>query len=164
MRRNLLGALLTAAALAIPASAQDASVEAGLRVARLVAEPAELTFEVGSMASIVIRALDAAGNPVDAQLRVFGRGVTYEDGEVTAAQGGQAMLMATVVLPPDATRRPPTLTVPVHVTWPAVATIDVTRIDDESLYAGTSVRFGAQAFFANATEHPSPSFSCASAR
>jgi len=162
MRKNLLRAFVIAGVLAIPATAQDTAVEAGLRVARLVAEPAELTFEVGLSASIVIRALDAAGNLVDAQLRVFGRGVSFDDGQVTATQGGQAMIMATVVLPPGATQRPPTLTVPVNVTWPAVATIDVTQIDDESLYAGTSVRFGALALFANASEHPSPSFSWSS--
>ena len=162
MRRKLVWTFLMVGALATPANAQDATVEAGLRVARLVAEPAELTFEVGSSASVAIRALDAAGDVVDAQIRVFGRGVSYDGGVVTATQGGLGMLMATVVLPADATTAPPNLTVPVNVTWPAIATIDVAQMGDESLYAGTSVRFGARALFANGAERTSPSFSWSS--
>ena len=162
MRRKLAWTIFMVGAVATPANAQDVTLEAGLRVARLVAEPAELTFEVGSSASVVIRALDAAGDAVDAQIRVFGRVVGFDGGVVTATRGGLAMLMATVVLPADAATAPPTLTVPVNVTWPAIATIDVTRMGDRSLYAGTSVRFGAQAFFANGAEHASPSFSWSS--
>jgi hypothetical protein len=162
MAKRLLSTFMAIVTLASPARAQDAALEAGLRVARLVAEPAEVTFQAGSTARVEIRALDSAGDPVDALLRVFGRGVSYEAGTLTARQGGEALLMATVVLPPGATRAPPRLMVPVHVTWPDVATVEVATRDDGTLYAGTSVRFGARAFFANGEEHPDPSFSWSS--
>ena len=68
MRRNLAWALSVLAMTALPLSAQDAALEAGFRVTRLVAEPAEVTFEAGSSAALVIRALDAAGNVVNAEL------------------------------------------------------------------------------------------------
>jgi hypothetical protein len=159
MRTNSIMAALAAAALAIPATAQERSLEAGLRVDRLVAEPAEVTLEAGSSAPLVIRALDAAGNAVDAEVRVFGRGVSFENGRVSASEGGSAMLFASVVLPANADRRPATLQIPITVTWPSVATIDLTPLDDERLYAGTRVRYGATARFADGRVHTDPSFS-----
>jgi hypothetical protein len=158
MRRIALWSAVAAVTIAAPVAAQDARLEAGLRVDRLVAEPAELTFEAGASARLAIRALDAAGNPVDAELRIFGRNVEWEDGVVTAEQGGQAMLVATVVLPANADRQPPMLQVPITVTWPAVARIEVARIGDRAAYAGTSVRYSARAFFANGNPHTSPDF------
>jgi len=79
-----------------PLSAQDAAVQAGLRVQSLVAQPAEVSLEAGSSAPLVIRALDANGQEVQAELRVFGRGVSWEDGRVTASRGGEAMVIASV--------------------------------------------------------------------
>ena len=162
MRRHILWTWLAVGVLVQPSAAQDATLEAGLRVARLVAEPAELTLEAGSSARLAIRALDAAGNPVDAQLRVFGRGVSWDDGLVTASEGGTARLIATVVLPAEANRQPFELEVPITVTWPSVARIDVARLDDRTLYAGTTVRYGARAFFASGEEHPTPDLSWSS--
>ena len=48
MTRNLVWMVLAAAIGTVPASAQTASVEAGLRVTRLVAEPAERTKRASS--------------------------------------------------------------------------------------------------------------------
>ncbi len=158
MRPRLLLPLLASSLLALPVSAQDARLEAGLRVERLVAEPAELTLEAGTTRAIRVTALDAAGNPVDAQVRIVGRGVAYEDGSVTAAQGGEGMLIASVVLPPDAQMEAPSIVVPVVVTWPRVARIDVEQADDVRLYEGTSVRFAARAFFADGGEHGEASY------
>jgi len=162
VRPVLLGTMLVACAFPLLASAQDARLDAGLRVERLVAEPAEVTLEAGSTARVVIHALDGAGNPVDAELRVFGRGVSYENGVLSASEGGEGTLMVSVVLPADAAREPPTLRVPVTVTWPPVARIDVTPASDARLYEGTAVRLGARAYFANGAEHTGPSFSWSS--
>jgi hypothetical protein len=151
--------VVAAAAIATPIAAQDASVEAGLRVTRLVAEPAEVTLEAGSSTALVIRALDAAGNVVNAELRIRGRGVTYADGMVSASAGGSATLIASVVLPADALQQPATLAVPITVAWPSVASIEVEAISDLTLYAGTRVRYAADAFFANGGRHADPSFS-----
>jgi hypothetical protein len=162
MRTKSVWTLLAVAGLAAPAAAQDASLQAGLRVERLVAEPAEVTLEVGSSAALAIRALDAAGQTVNAEIRVFGRGVSYENGVVSADEGGSATLIASVVLPANADREPATLEVPITVTWPAVASIELTPHADERLYAGTRVRYGATARFANGREHADPSFSWSS--
>ena len=161
MRTKFALALVAGTVLASPVAAQDAAVEAGLRVMQLIAEPAEVTVEVGSSVPLTIRALDAAGGTVDAQLRIFGRGVSYSDGMLTATQGGAAMLLASVVLPADADRQPPMVQVPVTVTWPAVASIELEALTDGTLYAGTQVRYSAAAFFADGSQHGEPSFSWA---
>ncbi|MEX2467827.1 MAG: Ig-like domain-containing protein [Gemmatimonadota bacterium] len=153
MRSLPVWTLMALALLAVPASGQDARLEAGRRVTTLVAQPAELTFEAGTTARVQIQALDAAGQPVDAELRIIGRGVRYDDGMVTAPEGGEGVLIASVVLPAGADTEPASLSIPVRVTWPSVSRIDVTPLDDETLYAGTSIRFGAHAFFANGGEH-----------
>jgi hypothetical protein len=158
MRPRLLLPFLASSLLALPASAQDARLEAGLRVDRLVAEPAELVLEAGTATPIQVLALDASGNPVDAQVRIVGRGVEYENGSVTAVEGGEGMLIASVVLPPSADMEPPSIVIPVQVTWPRVARIEVVRPDELTLYAGTSVRFAANAFFAAGGEHGEASY------
>ncbi len=163
MRTTLALSTLALVLAAAPAVAQDADLEAGLRVASLVAEPSELAFEAGTRATLRIRALDAAGREVEGvELRVRGRGVSWADGTVTAPEGGDAMLFASVVLPADADRQPPTLVMPITVTWPAVARIEVTPRSEHTPYAGTRIRFGASAYFASGSEHGDPSFSWAS--
>ena len=159
MRRRLGWTLLALTLWAVPVSAQDARLEAGLRVTRLVAQPADISFEAGTSVPVTITALDAAGNPVDAEIRVVGRGIRYEDGRVTAPEGGEGVLIASVVLPAGADREPASLSVPVRVTWPRVARIDVARIGEETLYAGTSVRFTARSFFRDGGEHGEASYS-----
>lgn len=146
MRSSMLWSLLPAVALlAQPASAKDARMLAGLQVERLVSDPAEITFEAGASLPVTITPLDAEGEPVDAELRIVGRGVSYADGAVTAPEGGEGTLIASVVLPPNADMEPATLLVPVPVTWPRVASIDVTATGPETLYTGTTVRFDARA-------------------
>ena len=159
MRRFFAVVTTAFAFTAAPVAGQDAAVEAGLRVQRLVAEPAEVTLEAGSSASLVIRALDANGQEVQAELRVRGQGVSWEDGRVTATQGGEGVVFASVVLPADADREPAQVRVPITVTWPAVATVEVAPRTAHTPYAGTRVRFGAEAFFADGRRHTTPTFS-----
>ena len=159
MRRNLAWTLVATALCASPVIAQDASLDAGLLVTQLVAEPAEVSFEAGTSTPLVIRALDASGNRVNTELRIRGRGVSYADGMVTATEGGTAMLIVSVVLPADATQQPATLTLPINVTWPAVATVEIAPLQEGVLYSGTQVRYGAAAFFSSGEEHTQPSFS-----
>lgn len=158
MRRiTVLAALASFAST--PLTAQDASTEAGLSVTRLIAEPATVSFEAGSSAALAIRALDASGNVVNAELRIVGRGVEWADGQVTASRGGEGLVFASVVLPADADREPPTLRVPVTVTWPRVATIELAQTTEHAPYVGTTVRFGAEAFLPDGTTHLAPTFS-----
>ncbi|HBD99748.1 MAG TPA: hypothetical protein DC060_16320 [Gemmatimonadetes bacterium] len=143
---------------AAPLAAQ-ADLNAGLRVARITTEPAEIAFEAGSAASVAIVALDADGNVVDASLRIRGsRGLSHSDGILSAATGGDYRLIISVVLPADATAAPASLSVPVHVSWPAVATVEVGTASDKRLYAGTTIRFEAAAFLSSGNSRPEAHF------
>jgi hypothetical protein len=147
--------LLVALACAAPPLTAQVDSAAGQRVASFAIEPTDIVFEAGSQASITIVALDADGNPVDASLRVRGtRGLGHSDGVLTATVGGDYQLFVSVVLPAGSSAPPTVTTVPVHVTWPAVASVELERATTSRLYAGTTVRYGARAFFANGTARP----------
>ena len=147
---------------AAPLAAQ-ADLNAGLRVARITTEPAEIAFEAGSAASVAIVALDADGNVVDASLRIRGsRGLSHSDGILSAATGGDYRLIISVVLPADATAAPASLSVPVHVSWPAVATVEVGTASAKRLYAGTTIRFEAAAFLSSGNSRPEAHFNWSS--
>ena len=147
---------------AAPLAAQ-ADLNAGLRVARITTEPAEIAFEAGSAASVAIVALDADGNVVDASLRIRGsRGLSHSDGILSAATGGDYRLIISVVLPADATAAPASLSVPVHVSWPAVATVEVGTASAKRLYAGTTIRVEAAAFLSSGNSRPEGHFNWSS--
>ena len=147
---------------AAPLAAQ-ADLNAGLRVARITTEPAEIAFEAGSAASVAIVALDADGNVVDASLRIrVSRGLSHSDGILSAATGGDYRLIISVVLPADATAAPASLSVPVHVSWPAVATVEVGTASAKRLYAGTTIRFEAAAFLSSGNSRPEAHFNWSS--
>ncbi len=153
MRRTAM-CLAAAGALLTP---QLSAQSSGAQIARLVAEPSEVTFQAGERAAIEIFAIDANGNRMDVALRVFGQGVDYEDGFLTAAEGGEAALIATPVLPPGDGSQPTMLRIPVTVTWPPVTRVSVRALDDETLYAGTTLRYLANAFLDDGREHGDPS-------
>jgi uncharacterized protein YjdB len=86
--------------------------------ARLVAQPATLSMQVGQTVPLTITAYDAAGAVIpDAQVRVTGprRSVSYDDGKLTAISVGRHEVTASsVAVPPNA---PVSITIPVTVTW-----------------------------------------------
>ena len=163
---TLLGALLLVAGAALPAPAvawQDASLEAARRVVRLEARPAEVRVGLGESAPFSVVALDAAGRPVEGvEMRVFGRSVEVSGGRVTGTEGGQGLVIATLVVPADLGRDAPTLRVPVTVTWPAVTRVDVSAREGGRLYAGTSLRHRAAAFHADGSRRPDAAFAWSS--
>ena len=120
-----LAALATSAAAQQP---QGASPEAGLKVATLRAEPSRLVIERGRMAPLMVTAFDAQGQPVDAMLRYAApfRSVRVRNGQVLGIVPGDYEIVATVVVPPGATKPPATLTIPVSVRWPGITHIIVT--------------------------------------
>jgi len=116
-----------------PAAAQDA-----VPVARLVAEPASLTMVAGTTAPMVVRALDANGRPIaNAEVRVFGgRGtVGWADGVVSAFRAGSHLLTATAA---GAGGAPIMLEIPVTVTWPALAKLEIIPARG-NLYTGVTL-------------------------
>jgi hypothetical protein len=153
------GAALAAAVFAAPAASQGnpEQLQAGLRVVSLRAEPAELSLQAGQSTAVQVVALDAAGNPVDAFVRIVGPRtgvrVDFRTGQVTGLVAGTYDLMATVQLPPDADREVPQLRIPLTVTWPAIADVRVQR-DAGTLYVGTTLRHRAEALHADGSVRP----------
>lgn len=160
IRTSLLAASLIGA-FVTPALAQNSALREGLRVSSLRSEPAELSMTAGETVPLTITAFDANGNVVDAQVRVAGRGVRYENGFVTATTGGEFSLIASVVLPADAERRPTTLRILIKVDYPAVERIDI-QADPGTLYAGTRIRHSAVAIHGDGTLRPRATFAWSS--
>jgi len=136
-----IGTLALAGLLAAPAplvQAQDAPV-----VARLSAEPSGLRLRVGDSARVAVKAFDAAGREIPhAEVRVFGarRAVGYQDGWVRAFQAGTFNLTAAVMGPGG---QPVMLEIPVTVSWPAIARLEILA-DDAPLYTGMTVAHSAR--------------------
>ncbi len=162
--RAIRTSLVTTALIGVFATsaiAQDSALRAGLLVESLRSEPAELTMTAGERVPLTITALDANGDVVDAQVRVAGRGVRYENGFVTATTGGEFSLVASVVLPADADRRPATLRILIKVDYPAVERIAI-QAEPGRLYAGTRIRHRAVALHGDGTLRPGATFSWSS--
>ena len=153
-----LSALAVMAWLPDPVRAQGVDDVVSLR-----AEPAEPRFEAGSSIPFRIFAVDAAGNEVPGvDLRVFGRGLQVGDGSLSASAGGDYTVIASLVVPAGYRGQPPTIQVPVAVTWPSVARIDVAAVGDDRLYEGTRIRHRAQAFHRDGSPRPGADFSWSS--
>ena len=126
--------------------------------ARLVAEPATARVERGAAIVLTLRAVDAAGRPVNAPLRVAGpaRAFTIVEGEngawtLTAREVGEFQLVATVVGQADS---PLQLRIPVVVDWPAITRVEVAPAQEARLYQGTRLAHAVRAFHADGTERP----------
>ncbi|MEJ2541102.1 MAG: Ig-like domain-containing protein [Gemmatimonadota bacterium] len=147
-------AILAVLAFAAPAVGQSVGDVAALR-----AEPAEPAFAAGTTIPFRVYAVDAQGNEVPGvDLRVFGRNVTVGDGSLTARQGGDYTVIATLVVPAGYQGQPPTIQVPVKVTWPEISRIEVEATTDEGLYAGTRIRHRAEALHADGSQRPDADF------
>ncbi len=150
IRTSLLA--LAAACLALPGalSAQDAA-----RVARLVPSTDRLTVAIGERVPFTVRAVDGSGATVDVPLRIVGprNALRVADGFVTGLAQGEHEIVATVVVP--AGGAPATLTVPVTVTWPAIASVEIEPAAG-GLYAGTTLAHAASARHADGSRRPDP--------
>jgi hypothetical protein len=155
--------MLTALTGFLPLSAaarqQEASLEAGLQVARLLAEPAQITVEAGQSVPLKVTALDAAGKPVNAVVRTVAPrgtvGIDRTTGAVTGITAGSYRITATVVLPPGANRAPVTIEIPITVTWPALSKLEIVPAPDR-LFVGTTLSHSVRATHVDGTDRPSP--------
>jgi hypothetical protein len=146
--------------IVFPIASTPAAILAQQPVARIVAEPASIALARGDTAIVTLRALDAAGAPVDAELRVGGairrlEVTAREDGRwsVTGLEVGEHEVIASIAQPGG---EPVTLRVPVRVEWPAVTRVEVTSGEAMNLYVGTRLRHRVRAFHADGTERPYP--------
>ena len=135
---------------------QPARADSGAVVARLVAEPSSLTLRAGSAAPLDVKAYDAQGRVIDpVSLRITApRGaLTVRDGTVRARQAGRHEIVVTAV--GAGVVEPVTLTIPVTVTWPAVATVEITP-EPGRLYATMTLAHRARAMHGDGTERRDP--------
>lgn len=125
----------------------------------IVAEPASLELRVSESAPLEVRVLDAAGATVEMAVRFAAprSALRVRNGTVQGLQAGEHTIIATGALPQGATGAPPTLSIPVSVSWPPVATLEVTASSD-ALYIGTTVTHSAIALHSDGTRRPEPSF------
>jgi len=151
-----LGILLSAP-FALGVEAQATPSDGDLPV-RLVAEPDRLSVRVGEAVPFSVRALNAAGDEVEVELLLRGSraGVAVDDGMAFGLDVGEHSIVA-AVLPPVgvAMDDPPTLTIPVEVTWPAIQEVTVTPVEGQ-LYAGTHVRYEARGVHSDESLRPNP--------
>ena len=155
MTRSLRSSAIVCSAIAllflVPASgdAQDA--------VRLVAEPATVTVQVGTSVPLAVRAVDADGNTVQANVRVGGarRAVRFAQGQVMGMQAGDWELVATLVRSPGASGAPVSLRIPVTVTWPPVDRVDIAASPGR-LYVGTALAHAAHVWYEGDIENTSP--------
>jgi hypothetical protein len=121
-------------------------------VARLVAQPPSLTLQAGQAAKLQVTAYDAQGRIVlDARIRISGprAALRIREGEVVALKAGTHDVVAAVFQLADAP--PVTLTIPVTVTWPPLARLEVVP-EPGRLYTGVTLGHQVQALHADGTE------------
>ena len=119
--------------------------------ARLVAEPAALTLRAGQTATFKVRAFDAQGKEIpNAFVRVQSgnRAVRFSDTTVTATAAGKFEATAMSL---GANGAPILLTIPVTVTWPALAKVEIASTT-ATLYAGLTTPVRLKGFHADNSE------------
>ena len=127
--------------------------------AKLVAEPAALTLKAGDSARVSVKAFDAQGREVrDATVRVFAarRAVAYSDGMVHAFQAGKHNLVAVAERPGacgGSECAPLQLDIPVTVTWPPIAKLQVLTAAAQ-LYTGATVIHSVKGTHPDGTQRP----------
>jgi hypothetical protein len=133
------------------------------RVSRLVPSAERLSVAVGGSTSFSVRAVDAAGETVDAPMRVTGprNALTIRDGRVEGLTQGEYEIVATLVVAAGSSAQPLTVRVPVTVSWPAVAGVTVTP-QAGGLFVGSTLGHAATAVHADGSRRPDPALSWAS--
>ena len=136
--------------LPFPAKGQDAPA-----VARLVPSAERVTLSLGERVPFTIRAVDAAGQEVDADVRVSAprSALALDEGYLEALAQGEYEVVATLVVAPGA--RPLSVRVPVEVTWPGVERMEIEAASG-SLFVGTTLPHEARALHADGSVRPDP--------
>jgi hypothetical protein len=143
--------------LAGRASAQgniEARIANGAKVAKLVPSATSLTIESGKTVPFKVTAYDSAGKAIDVFMRVSGprNSVDVTDSTITGLRAGSYQVVAAVFTNVRGAS-PPQLAIPVKVTWPAVARVDITP-EPGRLYAGVTLGHTAKATHANGSVRP----------
>jgi hypothetical protein len=154
VRAVMLLVALPVTAGALLAQGQTGGQATATPVAKLVAEPASLTLRAGESVALKVTAYDAAGKPIpDAIVRVNmpRRSGIYTDGKVTGFLAGSFVATAVAVGTPGGP--PVSLEIPVTVSWPALAEIQITP-EPGRLYTGITIAHVATGKHADGSERP----------
>ena len=117
--------------------AQQAPATPAPEIAKLVAEPAALAVKAGAETAFRVRAYDAAGREIPgAFVRVMAgtRALRFTDTSVVANAAGKYEATA---MAQGANGAPVMLTIPVTVSWPALARVAIVT-ESNTLYAGVT--------------------------
>jgi hypothetical protein len=148
-----LSGKLIALAIAFATSAQAQQVTPPV-VARLVAEPAQVTMRAGQTVPLKVTAYDAQGKVIpNAQVFVIGQrlAIRYADGQLTALRAGS--LKATAVAIGAQGGPPITLEIPVIASWPKLAKLDVVP-EPGRLYTGVMLAHTAKGSHEDGSPRP----------
>ncbi len=126
--------------------------------ARLVAEPASLTLEVGSTDTVRITAYDSAGREISKPaLRGSAPRTALrlsQGGAVTALAAGEFEIVITS--PAPGSQPPAMVTIPVRVTWPALKELTIAA-EPGRLYTGVTLGLRARGTHPDGSERPAAS-------
>ena len=122
---------------------------------RLIANPGEVELTVGQSAPLTVTVVDASGRTVEMALRFAAPrdALRVRDGNIQGLKVGSYEIVATAVLPPNATASPPTLTIPITIVFPSVERIGISA-SSEQIFVGTSVTHTATAFHPDGSHRP----------
>jgi hypothetical protein len=143
MNKPSVSYLFAGLMLAMPLAAQQPAQEAPHRIHL---EPAQLTLVVGEQAPIQVQIVDREGRSLDIPVRVVGArdALRYQDGTVEALAVGSHELVVTEVVEAGADRDPLAARLPVEVTWPPLAGIEIVPASEDDLFEGTTLRLEAR--------------------
>ncbi len=162
-RRHLPLILMLSTALALTSTGLRAQNTGAVTGVTLVAEPAQVSLVAGAQASLTVRAVDESGDSVDMVIRVAAprSALRYRNGVVQSFEAGSYEIVATGVLPAGATGTPPTLRIPVSVSWPALDRVEL-NASAQRLFVGTTITHHPVAFHLDGTRRPEPLFAWSS--
>ena len=152
----ILATVATAPALSAQASPEQLAAN-GLKAARLVPSATSLSIEAGKTVPLTITALDSAGRKIDVLMFKSGprSALTVTDSTVTGLKAGSFNVVATVYTgrrPADGAP-PPSVTIPVKVTWPALSRVEITP-EPGKLFAGVTLAHSIKATHADGSIRP----------
>ena len=134
-----------------PPPAGRAQPAADTPVARIVVDPAQITTMAGKATSFKVTAFDAAGAVIAGfvpRVQGGGRNITVGENTLTARQAGAFEIIVTGA---GANNQTVSVTVPVQVSWPALARMEIVPAEGK-LYSNTTLANRLRGWHADSSE------------
>ena len=131
----------------------------GVKAARLVPSATSLSIEAGKTVPLKVTAFDSAGKAIEVLMFKSGprSALAVTDSTVTGLKAGNYNVVATVFTGRRSTDGPPppSVTIPVRVTWPALSRVEITP-EPGKLFAGVTLAHTVKATHADGSPRPQP--------